>query len=67
MDGDDAFDFPLDIVVCGHEGWAGACGNGYAELEALGDAVCEVDGWVTWWFCLVEDQVFGYLPFDRPF
>lgn len=67
VDGNNPFDFPLDIVGCGHEGWASACRYGYCELKALGDAVCKVDGLVAGWFCLIEDAVFGYLPADDHF
>jgi len=39
VDGDDAFDLPLDIVDGGHKGGSGACGDGNAEFEGLCNAV----------------------------
>ena len=67
VDGDDSFDFPLNVVKGGHEGWACASGDGYAEFEAAADAVCKCDGWAALGFCLVEDSVFGHLLVDRGF
>lgn len=45
--GDYALDLPDDVVDGGHECWAGACWDVYAEAEGSGDVVYELRGGVA--------------------